>query len=77
MPSTNTNFPSVPVFQPSTDTVGPSGPEPEYQPMNDESASVRPATQVAWPAAATSGGVSGGRDRSVKGRRASAPGPRS
>ena len=42
MPRTKTNFPSVPVFQPSTDTVGPSGPEPEYQPMNDDSASVRP-----------------------------------
>ncbi len=56
-PRTKTNFPSVPVFQPSTDTVGPSTAVPEYQPMNDDRASVSPATQDAWPAAITRAGV--------------------
>jgi hypothetical protein len=42
-----TSFPSVPVCQPITAIVGPTGPEPAYQSVNAEMLSARPATQVA------------------------------
>ena len=40
-----TSLPRMPVCQPITASFTPT-PEPAYQPMNEESASTRPATQV-------------------------------
>src|SRR5205085_8732221 len=45
-------LPRVPVCQPMTAIVGPTEPEPAYQPVNDESARTRPATQVTCSARA-------------------------
>src|SRR5581483_705272 len=52
-PIRQTSFPSVPLFQPSTETVGPSTDVPEYQPVNADSASTSPATQVKRPPTAS------------------------
>ena len=46
MPTRRTSFPSVPLFQPVTDRVGPSTDSPEYQLVNDDTASTRPLTHV-------------------------------
>ncbi len=43
-PTANTSLPSVPVFQPVTDTVTPSL-GPVYQPVNAETASTNPASR--------------------------------
>ena len=40
---------SVPLFQPVTDSVGPSTEWPEYQLVKDETASTRPATHIRRP----------------------------
>ena len=45
----NTSLPRVPVCQPITASFTPT-PDPAYHPMNEESASTRPATQVMAPA---------------------------
>ena len=55
-PTTNTSFPSVPVCQPITLITIPS-PEPEYQPMKDDSIRTSPETQVMTPPAASIGGA--------------------
>ena len=55
-PSTKTSLPSVPVCHPITLITIPS-PEPEYQPMKDDSISTSPETHVMTPPAASIGGA--------------------